>query len=215
MNFILSACAIVAALIALGDYRYIQKITERFRFELPVLETTLLNQVNKQINIRNKIIPGSFQGPPLVDRLSIVPGKNDRHMGLVLEMPLHDLPRSSEPRRIATMTVDVAVALWGRSIMLARPCLRHASHDMGPNIDQRAKDEVLRRAAKRVFQHNIIAVPEGMLDRAGKGKILIERPATRIRVQDGAVQLVFGLVNEFQRDARRWPDPVGGECAAA
>lgn len=218
MKFILSACAVVAALIALGDFRYIQKVTEIYRFERTALENSLFTQMNDWSKRRR----GNFHGLPLLDRLSIVPGTERHQMGLVLEVPLHDLPLKSDPPLVVTMTIDVDVALWGHSINLTRPCLRHARHHMGPNIQQQAKDEVLRRTIKRIFERNIFAGPEGTLDRAPAfapaapvATNLVDHPVTRIEVQGDAVKFVLGLVAEFQPESYRWPDPVGGKCAAA
>jgi len=219
VKFILSACAIVAVLIALGDYRYIHKVTERYRFDRTALEKSLFTQINAS----NKRLRGSYQRPPLVDGLSIVPGKKSRQMGLVLEVPLHDLPDRPDPRRVVTMTIDVDVALWGRSIKLTRPCLRHARHHMGPNIQQHVKDEVLRRTIRRIFEQHIFAGPDGTLVRAPTtpppiapvATNVVDHPVTRIDAKGDTVQFVLGLVDEFQPDSHRWPDPVGGECASA
>ncbi len=200
MRYFLLACVAVAALIGVADYRYINAVSAVYTLDRHAFTETLRAGI-------------TGDDPRMAHRLrglDVVPGANPDQLGLTLDVRLIDFFGGPDGWYTARLIVDVDTSVSGRSLILERPCLRTAEHNidipMGPGVERRVLETAIRHVLGGYRRIRLPAHAFGR-DEAYRFK----RRFSDVAVNDESVRLSVGL-----RDNRRQApsSPVGGECAS-
>lgn len=201
MKFILAACAVLFALIALGNYRYVQSISHRYDLARPEIEQALFEGLVAQDELlRQRVLS-----------LRIVPGQDPQLLGLQFEVRLVGQAGT------ATVFLDMDAAIRQRHLLLRRPCLRSATHSMTTTgTDAVSVKHLLLQTLDRLVETPLgAALPQTVREQpSAYGQA---RPVTRVEVAGDALTLTLGLLESRAAEEARWtkfPDPRSPGCSA-